>query len=212
VAEGPNPWLMLGIGLVVGLLIGLGIGYLIWHQGGSAATSAVTSPTASATPTFLPSESVTAGPTATAAPTATTVPVPAGTGIQPCPLTAPANQHPLGSPAGPGVGQHRDATLDYCGAGNAVLPAGSRRFITGNNWGLGIADSCPAGSSGSDGMGVVLTVTELLPGGGTGPDTATEQGDWVDQGGTNMSTGGNYQVQVRTVSSRCVWHISIYPS
>jgi len=43
-------------------------------------------------------------------------------------------------------------------------------------------------------------------------DTDSQQGDWADDGGTNMSTGGNYQLRVAAVSPNCVWHIAIYPS
>jgi hypothetical protein len=55
-------------------------------------------------------------------------------------------------------------------------------------------------------------VNELLTDGSQGPDTATEPGDWVDTGGQLMPAGGNYQLQVSTVSPDCVWHIAIYPA
>jgi hypothetical protein len=104
------------------------------------------------------------------------------------------------------------AGLDFCGGGSATIPTGTSRFTTSGNWGVGIADSCPVGSSGQAGMNTVLTVTEIIPGGGQGPDTATESGDWQESGTVLMPTGGNYQLQVTTVSPGCVWHIAIYPS
>lgn len=203
--SGPNPWLLLVVGLIIGALVGAGAGYLIWHGISSKptagpASSATPSATASTTPSFSEAPTATAGP-ATAQ------------GIVPCPISAPSGQHPLGSPAGPGEAQHSDATLDFCGRGNATLPAGTTRFMTGDNWGLGIADSCPSGSAGSGGMGTVITVTEMLLDGSAGPDTPdTQGGDWTDDGGANMPTGGNYQLRVVAVSPSCVWHIAIYPS
>jgi hypothetical protein len=200
--RGPNPWLMLLIGVVIGALVGGAAGYLIWH-GTSGNPSAGPSPTPSPTPSTTP----TATPT-----TATSTPVTSGQNIVPCPVTTPSGQHVLGNPAGPGQNQHTDPTLDFCGHGNATLPAGTARFMTGDNWGVGIADSCPSGSAGAGGMGTVLTLTEALPGGGQGPDTVMQQGDWTDDGGMNMTTGGNYQLHVVAVSDSCVWHIAIYPS
>ena len=131
-------------------------------------------------------------------------------GVVACPVSTPANQHPLGNP-GP-AGQSPNPSLEFCGRGSAVLPTGSGRFMTGNNWDLGIADSCPTGSSGQGGMGIVLTVTEIIPSGGAGPDTATENGDFTDSGSVLMATGGNYQLKVAAVSADCVWHIAIFPT
>jgi hypothetical protein len=191
-------------GLVIGALIGAAAGYAIWHGFGTAST-ATTAPTA--TPSASPG---TGAPASSATPTSTGFT--SGQNIVPCPEQAPAGQHPLGTPAGPGENQHSDPTLDFCGHGNATLPPGTTRFTTGDSWGIGIADSCPNGSAGSGGMGTVLTLTEMLPGGSQGPDTVTQQGDWTDDGGMNMTTGGNYQLQVVAVSPSCVWHIAIYPA
>jgi hypothetical protein len=191
---------MLIVGLIAGIVIGGAAGYFIFH-GKTAATNV---------PTSTPSASV--APTATATPTATPTAAPAAQGVKPCPIATPAGQHPLGSPALPSGGRHAVASLDFCGEGNATIPPGTTRFMTGNNWELGIADSCPQGSSGQGGMNTVLTVNELLTDGSQGPDTATEPGDWVDTGGQLMPAGGNYQLQVSTVSPDCVWHIAIYPA
>ena len=139
-------------------------------------------------------------------------PVAAPVGVVPCPPHTPTGQHPLGTPGGPGTGQSAAPGLDFCGGGNAAIPTGTTRFLTGNNWGLGIADSCPVGSSGQSGMNTVLTVNEIIPGGAQGPDTATEPGDWVDSGSVLMASGGSYQLRVSTVSPSCVWHIKIYPT
>ena len=149
-------------------------------------------------------------PPATSAPVQTPLAVPQG--VVPCPGSTPTDQHILGVPGGPGSGQTTVLGLDFCGGGGATLPAGTARFLTGGNWGLGIADSCPVGSSGEGGTNTVITVTEVLPGGAAGPDTATEGGDWTDSSTTLMATGGNLQLEVTAVSPDCVWHIAIYPT
>lgn len=199
---------MLLIGLVVGIILGGAGGYLLFN--GNKTVTISTQPQSSAS----------ASPTASAVPSATPVPqtfTPAAAaaapqGVAPCPVATPLGQHQLGSPGGPGSGQSPSAGLDFCGGGDATMPTGTGRFTTGGNWGLGIADSCPVGSSGQSGMNTVLTVTEVLPGGGQGPDTATEPGDWVDSGSVLMANGGSYQLRVSTVSPSCVWHIRIYPT
>ncbi len=202
--RGPNPWLLLVIGLIVGLVIGVAGGYVAFN-GRTVAISSNSQ--ASATPS--------ASPTATAAPvTPSIAPVtaaPTARGVVPCPVATPVDQHPLDTPGSPGAGQHGDSSLTFCGGGNATIPTGTTRFTSNGNWGLGIADSCPQGSSGQGGMNTVLTVSELLTGGGPGPDSATEGGDWA-YGTVLMTTGGNYQLSVTTVSPDCVWQINIYPS
>jgi hypothetical protein len=196
------------IGLVIGIILGGAGGYFLFNGNKSVTisnqpqASPSASPSATATPTATP-----VPPTVTAA-----TPVAAPVGGVPCPVRTPTGQHPLGSPGGPGSGQSSSAGLDFCGGGNATIPTGTTRFLTGNNWGLGIADSCPVGSSGQAGMNTVLTVNEIIPGGGQGPDTATEPGDWVDSGSVLMASGGSYQLRVSTVSPSCVWHIKIYPT
>jgi hypothetical protein len=159
--------------------------------------------TGSPLPTATPSP-------ATSAPVQTPLAVPQG--VVPCPGSTPTDQHTLGVPGGPGSRQKTMPGLDFCGGGGATLPTGTAGFLTGGNWGLGIADSCPVGSSGEGGTNTVITVTEVLPGGAAGPDTATEGGDWTDSSTTLMATGGNLQLQVTTVSPDCVWHIAIYPT
>jgi len=193
---------MLTVGLIAGIVIGGAIGYFVFHGKTAATNGPATTPSASVAPTA----------TATATPTATATAAPAAQGVQPCPVTAPVGQHALGTPAPPSGGRHAVASLDFCGRGNATIPPGTTRFMTANNWELGIADSCPQGSSGQGGMNTVLTVNELRPDGSQGPDTATEGGDWVDMGGVLMPAGGNYQLQVSAVSPDCVWHIAIYPA
>lgn len=203
-----SPFRMLVIGLVVGIILGGAAGYFIFNgrtvsitKVPQATPSASSSPTAVTTPTPLP---------ATSAPVQT--PVTAPVGVAPCPVATPTGQHQLGNPAPPGSGQSAATALEFCGGGDATIPPGTARFLTNNTWSLGIADSCPVGSSGQSGMNTVLTVTEVVPGGGQGPDTATEPGDWVDGGAVAMATGGSYQLRVTTVSPGCVWHIKIYPS
>ncbi len=200
-----RPLLWLFIVLIIGILLGLGGGYLLFNNKNVKITTSVT-PTPSATATAV----ATATSAATLPPVQT--PAPVAQGVVPCPVATPLGQHPLGSPGNPGQGQKQDATLDFCGAGNATIPTGTTRFMTPGNWGLGIADSCPVGSSGEGGMGTVLTVNELLLGGTQGPDNATEGGDWADSGSVLMPTGGNYRLRVTTVSPSCVWRINIYPS
>jgi hypothetical protein len=203
VRKGPSPIVWLAIGLIVGVLAGGAGGYFLFHSGSSGTpTGAHSSP--SPTPTFLPSAGTSSSPSATAVPTV----VPAG--IVPCPVATPSGQHTLGGPAPASGAEHADPALDFCGRGSTTIPAGTSRFMTNSNWGLGIADSCPAGSAGEGGMNTVLTVSEVLIGGSAGPDAATEPGDWVDSGGVLMLNGGNYQLQVTAVSSECVWHIAIY--
>ncbi|MDQ6848034.1 MAG: hypothetical protein M3019_10725 [Candidatus Dormibacteraeota bacterium] len=194
-------------GLLLGIILGGAAGFFLFNGRNVSVTK-------------VPEVTPTASPSPSALPTATPVPptvVPAQTavaaprGVVACPVATPTGQHPIGSPGGPGSGQSSASGLDFCGGGNATIPTGTTRFLTGNNWGLGIADSCPPGSSGQSGMNTVLTVNEIIPGGGLGPDTATEPGDWVDSGSVLMASGGSYQLRVTTVSPGCVWHIKIYP-
>jgi hypothetical protein len=198
-------WLV--VGLIIGLVIGVGGGYLLFNGKKTTVTTSPVGTTQSASPTAAatPSAVATSQPVVTAAPLAQ--------GVVRCPVATPLGQHQLGTPGPPGQGQTQDQSLEFCGAGNATIPAGTTRYMTTANWGVGIADSCPVGSSGEGGMGTVLTVAEIALGGGSGPDPAvTEGGDWVDSGSALMPTGGNYQLQVTTVSPMCVWRINIYTS
>jgi hypothetical protein len=199
-----NPLTLLLIGLLVGIILGGAGGYFVFN-GKSVSNAnqpqATASPSAVATATPVP-------PTEVPVQTPVTAPL----GVVACPVATPTGQHQLGTPAPPGSGQSAATALEFCGGGNATIPTGTTRFLTNNIWSLGIADSCPGGSSGEGGMNTVLTVTEVLPGGGQGPDTATEPGDWVDSAAAAMATGGSYQLRVTTVSPSCVWHIKIYPS
>ncbi len=203
--RGRSPVTMLVIGLLIGIILGAAGGYFAFNG-----RNATTANLPQATPSPSPSASIAPTPTASPAPAQT--PVTAPQGVVACSVGTPTGQHPLGTPGGPGSGQARTATLVFCGGGNATIPTGTARFLTGNNWGLGIADSCPVGSSGQSGMNTVLTVTEVIPGGGQGPDTATEPGDWVEGGSVLMAAGGSYQLRVTTVSPSCVWDIAIYPT
>jgi hypothetical protein len=205
--RGPNRFFTLLIGLVIGAILGVVGGYLAFN--GKTVSIASNQPQASASASTSPT-AVPATPTALA--TQPPVATAAAAGVVPCPITAPPNQHPLGTPGPAGSGQNQNAGLDFCGRSGALIPTGTARFMTNGNWGVGIADSCPQGSAGQTGMGVVLTVSELLPGGGQGPDSATESGDWADSGSLLMRTGGNFQLKVTTASADCVWHIAIYPS
>jgi hypothetical protein len=197
---------MLGIVLVVGVLLGGTASYLLFN---GKTVTITTLPQATASPS--PSATAVATPSAVASEPVVT-PESAAVGVVPCPAATPTGQHQLGTPGNPGAGQTQSPSLDFCGGGNAVIPTGTTRFTTNSNWGLGVADSCPVGSSGEGGMNTVLTITELLVGGGQGPDSATEGGDFVDSGSVLMRTGGNFQLQVTTVVPGCVWHINIYPT
>jgi hypothetical protein len=107
------------------------------EPGSAAAPSSApnaSAPHASATPSPAPA---TAPPVTAAA--ATTTPAPAGfIGLGGCPPYA-SGQHPLGSIGAPGAGAHADPLLDWQGCGSVVVPAGTSRFMTGNNWQLGYA-------------------------------------------------------------------------
>ncbi|HEY8755938.1 MAG TPA: hypothetical protein VIN65_06265 [Candidatus Dormibacteraeota bacterium] len=203
-----NPFFTLLVGLLVGLAVGVAGGYLIFN-GRTVAITTTPQATATPSPSATPVRTSTPLP-ATSQPVQTAVSAPQG--VVACPVTTPTGQHPLGSPGAPGAGQHATAGLDFCGGGSATIPTGASRFTTSANWGVGIANSCPVGSSGQAGMNTVLTVTEIIPGGGQGPDTATESGDWQESGTVLMPTGGNYQLRVTAVSPGCVWHIAVYPS
>ena len=203
--RGPSRFVVFLLGLVIGVLGGGAAGYLIFN-GRTVTITNQPQPSASAT------AAARATPTPTPAPTPTATAAPLAAGIVPCPVTAPPAQHPIGQPAPASPGEVADPTLDFCGVGNATLPAGTARFTTADNWGLGIADSCPNGSAGPSGMGTVLTIAEVIPGGGAGPDSATEPGDWADSGGVLMAHGGSFQLRVTTVAPGCVWRINIYPA
>jgi hypothetical protein len=203
--RGPNRFQVLVAGVVVGVLAGGTAGFFLFNgKKVVAPIQALATPTPSASPT----------PTATPLPTqppATSTAAPVQ-GVVACPVSTPTNQHPLGNPGNGPSGQAPNPNLEFCGRGSAEVPTGTARFMTGNNWDLGIADSCPTGSSGQGGMGTVLTISEVSLSGAAGPDSAPEGGDWAESGGTLMATGGNWQLRVTAVSPDCVWHIAIYPT
>lgn len=116
----------------------------------------------------------------------------------------------MGNPGPPGAGVHADPTLDWTGCGSVTVPPGTSRFITGNNWQLGFAVSCP--DSLNIGFGNSVTFTELLIDGSTGPDSEAGAGSWTDSGGGIMAHGGNYQIKVTAPDLRCRWHLAVYPS
>jgi len=94
-----------------------------------------------------------------------------------------------------------------------TVPPGTTRFITGNNWQLGFATTCPNGLDyGSGGMGTSVKFKELLVTGAAGPDEMDAAGPWSDGGGGLMAHGGNYQIQVTAIDPRCLWSIAMYPS
>jgi hypothetical protein len=217
-AEERNLWpLWLIVGLVVGLLAGVGAGYAAFHK--TSTTPIATKPTP--TPGFTPTATVSASATATATPTPapgtpppTTAPTPppaAGhVGLTDCPAPE-SGQHPLGSPGGPSPGMTADPTLDWTGCGTVTVPVGTTRFMTNDNWDLGTAYTCPNSLDyGPGGMGPSVVVTEILPGGATGPDTFTGQGPWGESGGQLMNNGGNYQLRITSPDPRCRWHFAAY--
>lgn len=199
VSRRPHPALMLLIGLVAGLLGGGAAGYALWH---SSPTATPAGPTATAT------AAITATPSATVAPSAT--PFVGQIGLDGCPPPA-SGQHPLGTPAPASSGETADPSLDWTGCGSVTVPPGTTRFITGDNWSLGLAVSCPNDLSyPPNGMGPSVVFSEVLPGGGAGPDTASGNGPWTDSAGELMAHGGNYQLKVTAPDPRCRWHVAVY--
>lgn len=173
-----------------------------------AASSPTPTPAASPSPTPSPSPS----PSPTPSPSAVASPSPQATGyigLGSCPAYE-AGQHPLGSPGPPGAGVHADPTLDWVGCGSVTVPPGTSRFITGNNWQLGFAVTCP--NSLNIGFGNSVTFNEVLIDGTTGPDSEAGAGPWTDSGGGIMAHGGNYQIRVTAPDLRCRWHLAVYPS
>lgn len=170
-------------------------------SGSTAATPSASSPSAST------------APAASATPAATPSPTTGGSiGLAGCPAYA-AGQHPLGAPGAPGVGVTADPTLDWQGCGSITVPPGTTRFMTSDNWQLGIATTCPNELDyGAGGMGPNVTFNEVLIGGAAGPDSYGGSGPWTDSGGSIMAHGGNYQIQVTSIDPRCRWHLAIYPS
>jgi hypothetical protein len=133
-------------------------------------------------------------------------------GLAGCPPYA-SGQHPLGSIGAPGAGVHADSLLDWQGCGSVVVPAGTSRFMTGNNWQLGYAMTCPNDLNyGPGGMGPNVTINELVIGGGTGPDAQGGAGPWTDSGGAVMAHGGNYQLRITAIDPRCRWHVAVFPA
>lgn len=128
-----------------------------------------------------------------------------------CPAYAPG-QHPLGSPGPPGQGVHADPTLDWTGCGSITVPPGTARFITGDNWQLGFAATCPNDLNYQGGFGPNVTFNEVLLNGSLGPDSQAGAGPWTDSGGGIMAHGGNYQIKVTSIDPRCRWHVAVYVS
>jgi hypothetical protein len=85
--------------------------------------------------------------------------------------------------------------------------------MTGNNWQLGYAMTCPNDLDyGPGGMGPNVTISELTIGGGTGPDAEGGAGPWTDGGGALMAHGGNYQLRIAAIDPRCRWHVAVFPA
>jgi hypothetical protein len=170
------------------------------------------SPSAAAS-TNAPSPSPSPSPSPAPSPVALPSPVPTGsTNLASCPPYV-SGQHPLGSPAGPGAGVTADPTLDWTGCGSLTLPPGTSRFITGNNWQLGFAATCPNDLNyGAGGMGPNVYFNEVLIDGTPGPDSEAGAGPWTDSGGGVMAHGGNFQIRVTSIDDRCRWHVAVYPS
>jgi hypothetical protein len=166
-----------------------------------------------------PAASAGASAGASAAPSPSPVPSPAasptpGGSIDPatCPAYA-AGQHPLGPISGPGAGVHADPSLEWQGCGTITLPPGTTRFMTSDNWQVGLASTCPNELNyGAGGMGPNVTLNEILIDGSVGPDTYGGAGPWTDSAGSIMAHGGNYQLRVTSIDTRCRWHVAIYPS
>ena len=189
----PRWWMVVLLTAVTLLIVGPGVGYLIWH--------AIANP---------PNTSIRPSPSPTATPFRT--PLPGAAGLASCPVATPSGQHRLGTPGPPRAGQRIDVALDFCGRGSAIVPPGTTLLRTGPQWGLGVAVSCPTGSAGADGQGVVLSITEVLPDGSRGIDSNVQQGDWTDRTTATMFSAGSYKLRVVAVSPFCVWHIAMYPT
>jgi hypothetical protein len=90
--------------------------------------------------------------------------------------------------------------------------------MTGDNWHIGTAFTCPNELGnwglGPGGLGPGVTISEVLIDGGPGPDTPISEGPgpWEYQGGGFIPHGGNYQLRVKALDLRCLWHIAVYPS
>jgi hypothetical protein len=168
-------------------------------SGSTTSTPSASSPAASAAATVVASPS----------------PTPSAGGsidLATCPAYA-AGQHPLGPIGPPGVGVHADPSLEWQGCGTVTLPPGTARFMTSDNWQLGLAATCPNELNyGVGGMGPNVSITEVLIDGSTGPDVIGGSGPWTDSAGGIMAHGGNYQLRVTSLDLRCRWHIAIYPS
>ena len=94
-----------------------------------------------------------------------------------------------------------------------TVPSGTTRFITGNNWQLGFAVTCPNDLNfGAGGMGTSVTFAEELVDGSKGPDEQEAAGPWTDGGGGIMAHGGNYQVKITALDPRCRWSVAVYPA
>lgn len=133
-------------------------------------------------------------------------------GLAGCPDPAPG-QHPLAAPGGPGQGVHSDPSLKWEGCGTVTVPPGTDRFMTGDNWQIGFSATCPDSLNyGSSGMDPGVTMRELLIDGTYGPDEMDSPGPWSDSGGGLMSHGGNYQLRVQSIDTRCRWSIAVYPA
>ena len=176
-------------------------------------TAASTSPTPAASPSPSPSPAASPTPHASPSPVASPSASAAGSvGLTGCPAYD-AGQHQLGPVGPPGAGVHADPTLNWSGCGNVTVPTGTSRFITGDNWQIGFAATCPNGLNyGAGGMGPNVTFRELLIGGGAGPDSQGGAGPWTDSAGGIMAHGGNYQLKITSIDPRCRWHVAVYPS
>jgi hypothetical protein len=85
--------------------------------------------------------------------------------------------------------------------------------MTGDNWQLGFATTCPNDLNyGAGGMGPNVTFSEVLIGGGGGPDSLSGAGPWTDSGNGIMAHGGNYQLRITSIDLRCRWHVAVYSS
>ncbi len=164
------------------------------------------------TPSAAASPSPAAPPSPSPAPSPSPSPFTGAIGLAGCPDPA-AGQHALGSPAGPGAGVHSDPSLKWNGCGSVTVPPGSARFITGDNWQLGFAVSCPNELNyGAGGMGASVKFGELLVDGSPGPDEQDAAGPWTDSGGGLMAHGGNYQMKITALDPRCRWTVAVYPA
>lgn len=208
-----------------GIAIGLAIGLPVAH----AVVDLVVLPsTAAASPSSTPPPS----PTGSSAPSPTPSPTPRPTPT-PVPLEVPActplapGQPPLEALASPPPGYRIDASLDWLGCGDQVVPRQGALTASGS-WLLAVSFTCPPAASASpspspsvspsatpSASAPALAVTERAAAGSVSLVLAALRGDAgttlrSGSGGAPLSTEG--RLLDVTSAAPCLWHVAVYPS